>query len=119
MTSRDIFKIISKTVGLLTFCYGLIVGVFGSLFFYATAWALADVADGWIGVLSKGDVYLIIAFGITQGALPIGLGFLLMGTDIVPDYCFPKLFEKWLEPRNEDRRFEISKGAGEWRPPRF
>ncbi len=124
MTSREIFRLVAKTIGLLIFCYGVIVGVSGAVLLYAvgrvTTASLSEIASGrWFGIL-EGDGYLLAVCLMIQVVLPVGLGLLLMGTDIVPDFCFPKRYDKRLEPMGmEHRKFEISEGPAKWKPPKF
>jgi hypothetical protein len=124
MSSREIFKLISKTIGFLLFCYGLVVGLSGGVLLYAVGPVVSDLfvstdAGGWLGIPTD-EGYLILLFLITQGILPVTLGLLFMGTDIVPDFCFPKRPDKRLSSTVADpRKFEISEGPSKWKPPKF
>jgi len=124
MTSREIFRIIAKTIGLIAFCYGVVVGVSGTCFHYLLDGKMAGdppsiPGEGWLAALN-GDLHWIVVYVITQGIVPVGLGLLLMGSDIIPDFCFPKRHEKRLESKmTEGRKFEISQDADTWKPPKF
>jgi hypothetical protein len=124
MTNRDIFNIISKTIGFLVLCYGLIVGLLGSVLLFAmdriiTGALPAVFSGGWVEI-PGGEFHLILVFLITQGILPVALGLIFMGTDIVPDFCFPKRQDKRLElAERKPKKFELSESADKWKPPKF
>lgn len=124
MTKRDIFNIISKTVGLLIFCYGVILGLLGSILLFAVDRAmigsLMPVFKGGLFEIPGGEFHLIIVYLITQGILPTALGLIIMGTDIIVDFCFPKRHDTRLKLEDRSpKRFELSEHATEWKPPKF
>ncbi len=124
MTPRDIFQIFSKAVGLCLLCYGVIIGIGGAVLLYsmdqmAAGASPSGASEQWVEV-PWGEFYLIILYLGIQGILPVILGLLLMGTDVVPNFCFPKRFDKRLPPHDRaSKPFEISDDAGKWKPPRF